>query len=350
MKAHFTAARGFSLIELLVVVSIIVILVALILPSLGSVRNSAVAAQCESNLHQLMLAYGQRRVDVKSRTKDRLTHAFGWKQALVPYVGGESSVLNCPMDIRATGGATVSSYYLKVYSGSNFLYDMPLEAGPLTIYIDKHTTDTGIMEEVDPDITASELGQIPANGFRLYFEDLRPHGGDRDFRDVILEIVETGDGKGATITYIQDAAGYTFDLVGPDGIIWENMDNGGKTKPGPSSTVPIAGGSSYGMNEAVEYFHKGYPPTDPNFQGTGNPIFIMDYQKQVIEWGMVGRNGDVDEWDDWASDQLSGLPQFARHADGANALMADGSVAPSLDTSTIDPLLLQNVELYWAPQ
>ncbi len=48
--------RGFSLVELLVVISIIVILAALLLPALGRSKASTQRVKCASNLHQLGLA------------------------------------------------------------------------------------------------------------------------------------------------------------------------------------------------------------------------------------------------------------------------------------------------------
>jgi len=51
-----TATRRFTLIELMVVISIIMILMAMLMPAIDAAREKGRSAVCTSNLHQLLLA------------------------------------------------------------------------------------------------------------------------------------------------------------------------------------------------------------------------------------------------------------------------------------------------------
>jgi prepilin-type N-terminal cleavage/methylation domain-containing protein/prepilin-type processing-associated H-X9-DG protein len=84
--------RGFTLVELLVVITIIGILIALLLPAIQAAREAARRAQCCNNLKQLALGIlnhesvfqrfppGDAEEDVKSN------EAWGWGAFILPYI------------------------------------------------------------------------------------------------------------------------------------------------------------------------------------------------------------------------------------------------------------------------
>src|SRR6202041_1252250 len=74
---------AFTLVELLVVIAIIAILMALLLPAIQKVRESANVTQCRNNLHNIGVAMNNHH----SVTKAFPSGGWGWSWIGVPNCG-----------------------------------------------------------------------------------------------------------------------------------------------------------------------------------------------------------------------------------------------------------------------
>lgn len=104
---------GFTVLEMLVVVAIIVMLAALLLPSLADAREQAKSVVCRSNISQIMLANGYYAEDHGGvycpGAADMLSNLHRWhgeredtgqpfdstRGPLVPYLGSEGAIRQC---------------------------------------------------------------------------------------------------------------------------------------------------------------------------------------------------------------------------------------------------------------
>lgn len=102
--------QGFSLIELVVVISIIAVLASLLFPVVGAMRLKADSTACTSNLRQIGLAvliaagdndnrFPYIETDVQNPVYPPEIEAKGLLETLLPYGLGEKNV-QCPADLK----------------------------------------------------------------------------------------------------------------------------------------------------------------------------------------------------------------------------------------------------------
>ena len=92
-----TRQAGFTLVELLVVISIIMILMSMLMPSLARAKAKAQQIKCVSNMRQLCMAAGMYASDHNSEFPARRIPTNAWPHKLKPYYL-DWQIIVCPRD------------------------------------------------------------------------------------------------------------------------------------------------------------------------------------------------------------------------------------------------------------
>ena len=93
--------RGFTLVELLVVIAVIAILASLLLPALGKAKGRAHTVSCMNNLKQIGLAAHMYVQDNDEALPQSRHQTNTWIAGLAPYAGA-TNIYRCPKDDHPT--------------------------------------------------------------------------------------------------------------------------------------------------------------------------------------------------------------------------------------------------------
>lgn len=294
---------GFTLLELLVVIAMIVLLIALVMPSLRSARASARMAHCESNLHQMAIGFKNLQLEGKRSVQAAIPTA--WQAGLSDMSGGERRIFHCPEGGNSYG----------VFDGGVVGYVEILLYGVWRT----HTFEPSYFVRVKAGDT------FPSNHYTLEFESSHGNeGGGGDWDDLVLtldhangEVTVTMDAQGDLIGGVNNAhSNVGFRLFAPDGImLYESDLSAHPDVPAVIGTYPDGGdqGFDYGMNNRADAL-----------DSQGDKVLIVDYTKLIAS--VVGPDA-LDIWQERAA---------PRHFDKLNVLFYGGHVL-TMSPAEIDP-------------
>jgi len=347
---------GFTMAELMVVISIIALLAAIIVPNFVGAQAQARILLCANHLKRIREATQTWAADMAQAAPgernlwnlQRLTgnnprqdedEGAGWPAVVIRYTGNSNECLQCPDGGELPPGTPVESQIVirtSPTSGTAVPFVGLMDGGGFKVLkLSQTQWDAGIAESA----RYEPVLYVPDSNPNVYwwgYDDGAIGSGDYDFQDLAIKVTKHDDGT-ATIHVVGETAGkpeiWSADLT-KCYAKWDDF-NAYYEKRGQANGVSvdfplkIGGGSHYGMNGAK---------IDMRSPGK---IQALDYLRSVAD---STDHWDNPEWDRDGDEQ----PDFLRHRGRLNVLSTDGSVR-LMYRDDVDPEDIEVERKLWQP-
>jgi|GEM_PF-4889428 len=280
--------RAYTLVELLLVLTLASVLIALSIPGLQSALATVRNFQCKGNLKQIGTAYAN--FNVTNTSGKRHFDINTWQEDLVSEMEDNFSLYTCPNsdyftksqgeELGEVIGLEDYSLFDPSYTYSEFggSHDVPLEEGCGRYRRCTPDTDRGWSSSNNRDGRAQN-----ADGRYGYGEDYwinrenleKPEGAwmteyedwkDWDWSDLVFWIQE--DAEGLKMTVCAKYSGHKHQLRNPDGEL-----NGGPLVPGEVRPIRGIAKADYGMTALAREYEQGVD---------ADKILVVDYMATVV--------------------------------------------------------------------
>lgn len=356
------ARPGYTILEVLITVALIVIVIALTVPHLQNSKRTARMAMCASNLHQIHAVLRLHRADA-TLAGGKVLSDYPEPDDWLTFVEDRNAepVLVCPED------GTPESYlnHIKLNTGIDFMTPPPpsVDNNDLksddTIFMFREREAFTLPSDVSAILTPGSYGKngdhptfaedgvIPAGTvvdvYYFHYDSVTNQGGGSTtigFSNPVLGFIGTNPGLNATdpllgvsgTTYPTGSAGRRLEQASdPNGDSVTLTDDRheviygwAKANPAWLDTMRVitesGGASSYGMNNQVR-----------GHDYRGSQVLLADYEKSIIDLDGIDEDDDLSEL------------LAPRHLGKANVMRVDGSI----EHMTVDELTAD--QMIWHP-